>query len=260
MHSESITVTASTHSFQPVSYRLLVRDAMENHAPSEVFSRGFPFSILSPSLPPNPFLENTLSVSSFPSSRSSLVKMVSDLLKSDLEEQQSLRDTLLTHYRHLSGFPRFPHFQLPRKISSSPPFFPPILALHPLSSQHPFPREHPRHRPHTDRSFPVSLQPRLPFPSIICCFATWNSVFPPTPSPFPSNCARTCSPDRISPTRCVIIVGETPAIDAESQFQKQMQRFVSHSRGFGANYMGQLLLCNALASVELHPRGGIFPR
>lgn len=49
--------------------------------------------------------------------------MVSDLLKSDLEEQQSLRDTLLTHYRHLSGFPPFPYFQLPRKIPSSPPFF-----------------------------------------------------------------------------------------------------------------------------------------
>lgn len=186
--------------------------------------------------------------------------MVSDLLKSDLEEQQSL----LRHPSHSLPpsvrFPSFPSFSVTTEDLFLPTFFPanpgPSSPLFPT----PFPAEHPRHRPHTDRSFPVSLQPRLPFPSIICCFATWNSVFPPTPSPFPSNCARTCSPDRISPTRCVIIVGETPAIDAESQFQKQMQRFVSHSRGFGANRMGQLLLCNALASVELHPRGGIFPR
>ena len=233
---------------------------MENHSPSEVFSRGFPFSVLSPTLPPNPFLENTLSVSSFPSSPSSLVKKVSDLLESDLEEQQSLRDTLLAHYRRLLVFPLFPHFQLSRTTASFPPFFPPNMVFHPLSSQHTLPREYSRHCPHTDRSFHFSLQRRLHFPSIICCFATWISVFPPTPSHFPSNCARTCSPDRIYRMLCVIIVDETPAIHTETQFQKQMQRFVSHSRGFGDNRMGQLLLCNALASIELHPRGDLFPR
>ena len=86
---------------KPVPYRLIIQDAPDNQSPTEVYSHGFPFSVLSPSLPPNPFFLDYLSCSCFSAEEESIPHHVQEVLESDLSEQLSLRDTLSESYRRM---------------------------------------------------------------------------------------------------------------------------------------------------------------
>ena len=94
------------------SIRVIIRESGNNHSPTEVYSRGFPFSVIAPTLPPNPSFANRLSVlglslpsisegnvSSHSTPTHYLAKEIQRRLLEDLNEQKELRTTLETSYR-----------------------------------------------------------------------------------------------------------------------------------------------------------------
>ena len=94
------------------SIRIIIRESGNNHSPTEVYSRGFPYSVIAPTLPPNPFFTNRLSllglslpaiseenVSNHSTPVHFLAKEIQRRLQEDINEQKSLRTTLETSYR-----------------------------------------------------------------------------------------------------------------------------------------------------------------
>lgn len=84
-----------------VPYRMIIQDAPDNHSPTEVYSHGFPFSVLSPTLPPNSFFSNHLSCFCISDEEEAIAHRIQEILQSDLNDQKSLHDTLLESYRHM---------------------------------------------------------------------------------------------------------------------------------------------------------------
>lgn len=94
------------------SIRIIIRESGNNHSPTEVYSRSFPYSVIAPTLPPNPSFTHRLSLRglslpSIPEKNGSdnstflhyLAKEIQHQLLEDLNEQRALRDTLETSYR-----------------------------------------------------------------------------------------------------------------------------------------------------------------
>ena len=97
-------------------HRLIIRENRKNQSPTEVYSRGFPFSVLAPSLPPNHVFTDRVSVLGFSlhddeihddekkkkgsqSPAHFISRKVKELLQEDLELQQELQETLEVNYR-----------------------------------------------------------------------------------------------------------------------------------------------------------------
>lgn len=103
------------------SHRLIIRENRKNQSPTEVYSRGFPFSVLASSLPPNHVFTDRVSVLGLSlhdgdinnnndnddekkkkgsqSPAHFIARKVKELLQEDLDLQQELQETLEVNYR-----------------------------------------------------------------------------------------------------------------------------------------------------------------